>query len=400
MPFLNARKVTKEFLPYTRHSIEKDDVSAVVATLESDFLTTGPIVERYEAAFATATAARNAVACNSGTAALHLAALGLNLKVGEAAVVPAMTFLATANVVRMTQAEVVFADVDPDTGLLSPETLADALTRHSGAQRIRVGFPVHLNGRLCDMAGLAAIADKHGLKLIEDACHALGVDGIGTARYSKAACFSTHPAKAIATGEGGMVATQDADMGAHMRRLRNHGMSRESAGFLNLDLALEDGATNPWYFEMSEIGWNYRLPDILCALGLSQLKKLSRFMARRRQIAALYESLLAPLSPVIRPVSHVRSPHGWHLYAVLVDYATLGITRSRFMAALHKAGIGSQVHYIPLHWQPYYRQRYGHIALAGAEAYYSRCLSIPFFPGMTDDDVHRVVATISKFVQQ
>lgn len=393
--------MTKEFLPYTRHSIEKDDVSAVVATLESDFLTTGPLVERYEAAFATATAARNAVACNSGTAALHLAALGLNLKVGEAAVVPAMTFLATANVVRMAQAEVLFSDVDPDTGLLSPETLADALTRHSGAQGIRVGFPVHLNGQLCDMAGLAAVADQHGIRLIEDACHALGVEGIGSARYSAAACFSTHPAKAIATGEGGMVTTQDTDLGAHMRRLRTHGMSRETSSFLNPDLAVEDGATNPWYFEMSEIGWNYRLPDILCALGLSQLKKLNRFMARRRQIAALYESLLAPLSPVIHPVCRGSdTPHGWHLYVIMVDFAALAITRSRFMAALRGAGIGTQVHYIPLHWQPYYRHRYGDIALPGAEAYYSRCLSIPLFPGMTDDDVHRVVATISKFVQQ
>jgi dTDP-4-amino-4,6-dideoxygalactose transaminase len=247
------------------------------------------------------------------------------------------------------------------------------------------------------MATLADVGKRHELQLIEDACHALGVEGIGATQYSAAACFSTHPVKAIATGEGGVVTTDDAGIAARMRKLRSHGMIRETDTFENLDLAFDDdGLPNPWYYEMREIGWNYRIPDILCALGISQLRKLGRFVSRRRHIAALYERLLAPLAPVIRPTSSANAMHGWHLYALHVDFRSLGTTRARFMKALRAQGVGTQVHYIPLHQQPYYRKRYGDVSLPGAEAYYAQCLSIPMFASMTDADVEYVASTIAK----
>jgi UDP-4-amino-4,6-dideoxy-N-acetyl-beta-L-altrosamine transaminase len=387
----------ERFLPYGRQTIEDDDVAAVAAALREDFLTTGPLVAKFEAVFAEKTGAEHAVACNSGTAALHLSALALDLKAGESAVVPAITFLATANVARMTGAEVVFADVDADTGLLTAETLDAARRRGAGARHaIRAAFPVHLSGRLCDMKALAAAAD--GMALVEDACHALGVHEIGAARYSDAACFSTHPVKTIATGEGGAVTTRDGEMAARMRRLRSHGMMHDVARFEHRDAAFDGETVNPWYYEMPEIGWNYRIPDVLCALGISQLAKLDRFHARRCEIAALYERLLAPLAPAIRPVSQPDEVHGWHLYVVNADFRALGTTRARFMKALRDEGIGTQVHYIPLHWQPYYRRRYGEMSLPGAESYYSRCLSIPLFAGMRDEDVERVVSALTRIV--
>jgi UDP-4-amino-4,6-dideoxy-N-acetyl-beta-L-altrosamine transaminase len=385
------------FLPYGRQTIEDDDLAAVATALQSDFLTTGPLVGRFEIAFAKATGAPNAVACNSGTAALHLAVLALDLAEEQAAVVPAITFLATANVVRMTGAEVIFADVDPDSGLLTAATLADSLSQDAG-RKVHVALPVHLNGQVCDMAALANQAKARDIRLVEDACHALGIPGIGAAKYSTAACFSTHPVKAIATGEGGIVTTSDAGMAERMRKLRSHGMNHDSSRFTERAEGFEGDQANPWYYEMPEIGWNYRMPDVLCALGLSQLHKLDRFAARRREIAACYERLLKRFAPVIRPVSPANAVHGWHLYAVQIDFRALGTTRARVMRALREEGIGTQVHYIPLYKQPYYRERYGQIALPGAEAYYGRCLSIPIFPSMSDGDVERVVSALSRIV--
>jgi UDP-4-amino-4,6-dideoxy-N-acetyl-beta-L-altrosamine transaminase len=389
-------KAPQPFLPYGKQTIEDDDVAAVAEALRADLLTTGPKVEEYEAAFARATGATHAVACNSGTAALHLAMLGLDLKPDQAAVVPAITFVATANVVRMTGAEVVFADVDPDTGLMTPETLRAALdTGVKGAASVKAAVPVHLNGQLCDMSALRTVANDAGVELVEDACHALGVNGVGSNAYSRLACFSTHAVKAIATGEGGVVTTADADLADRMRRLRTHGMQRHADAFENQRLAFDGSTPNPWYYEMSEIGWNYRLPDVLCALGLSQLKKLERFHRRRREITSMYDRLLAPLAPVIRPPRHDSARHGWHLYVILVDFDRLGMTRGQVMAALRMQGIGTQVHYIPVHHQPYYRDRYGAQQLPGADAYYAHCLSLPIYPAMSDDDVQRVVHALA-----
>ncbi len=385
------------FLPYGRQTIEDDDLEIVAAALRAEMLTTGPLVDAFERDFAAATGARHAVACSSGTAALHLAALAIDLGPGDAAIVPSITFVATANMVRATGAEVIFADVDPDTGLLGPGHVAQALARSNG-QRVRAVFPVHLNGQLCDLTAITEVARKHDLTIVEDACHALGLPDVGAVAHGGLACFSTHPVKAIATGEGGIVTAARDEHAIRLRRLRSHGLVREPAEFTNPALAFDVDEPNPWYYEMPEIGWNYRLPDVLCALGISQLRKLGRFQQRRRTIAALYDQLLAPLAPALRPTPR-HQPHGWHLYAVLIDFAMLGTTRARFLAAMREHEIGGQVHYVPVHMQPYYRRRYGDIALPGASAYYARCLSIPFFPTMTDADVQRVAANLAQLTQ-
>jgi UDP-4-amino-4,6-dideoxy-N-acetyl-beta-L-altrosamine transaminase len=386
------------FLPYTRQLVESDDIEAVAKVLRSDFLTTGPMVARFEEEFARRVEAKFAVACSSGTAALHLATMGLGLGPGDIAIVPALTFLATANAVRFTGAEVVFADVDAESGLLTTESLVDAVARVKDG-RIRAVLPVHLGGVVADVAALVPVAEECGMAIVEDACHALGArvrEGpVGGCASSTMAVFSTHPAKAITTGEGGLVTLNDGTLADRLRRLRSHGIDYEPARWLLPDQGLESGVPVPWYYEMAEIGCNYRLTDIACALGLSQLPKLARFIARRSALAARYRQLLEPFAP------HVLPPHvgatlqpGWHLYAVRIDFAALGKTRGQVMRQLRLRGIGSQVHYVPLHMQPYYRQRYGELRLFGAESYYARTLSLPLFPGMADGDVDRVVSAL------
>lgn len=376
-------------LPYGRQTIEDDDIAAVVEALRADFLTTGPRVAAFEAAFAETVGARHAVACSNGTAALHLAMLALDVQPGEVVIAPSITFLATANCARYVGAEVVFADVDPMSGLMTPRTLAEALTR-VGGRRLRAVLPVHLRGDVADLPGLAALAADAGAVLVEDAPHALGTtmtygnvaERAGDARHSAMATFSFHPVKTIATGEGGMVTTNDPALAGRLRTMRSHGMVRP-----------ED--SDPWWYEMPEPGFNYRLPDILCALGLSQLKKLPRFAARRRALAKAYEAALAPLAPVVRVAQ--RPP--WsdpvlHLMCVLIDFQATGMTRRQVVDALRERGVGTQVHYIPVHRQPYYAHRYGPLDLPGAEAWYDRCLSLPLYPGMADGDVGRVVEAL------
>jgi UDP-4-amino-4,6-dideoxy-N-acetyl-beta-L-altrosamine transaminase len=386
-----------EFLPYGRQTIEDDDVAAVVEALKSDYLTTGPRVEAFEAAFAETVGARFAVACSSGTAALHLAMLALDLQPGEAVIAPAVTFVATANCVRYQGAEVVFADVDPDTGLMTPETLDAALGR-LGGRRLAAVLPVHLAGNVVDLPVLRHIAGA--APLVEDACHALGTtmafdnvaEQVGDGRHGAMACFSFHPVKTITTAEGGMVTTNDQRLAERLRLFRSHGIARDPAAF-----RAPPAEPEPWAYEMQALGFNYRLPDLLCALGMSQLAKLGRFTAKRRALAARYRTLLAPLAPVARPVATPRGCEAaWHLFVVLIDFAAAGRTRAEVMGGLAARGIGSQVHYIPVHRQPYYLDRYGALDLPGAEAYYARCLSLPLYPGMRDDDPQRVVTALGE----
>ena len=394
------------FLPYGRHCVEDDDIAAVEAVLRGEFLTTGPAAAAFERALAEAVNTPNAVVCSSGTAALHLAAMCVGLGPGDAAVVPAITFLATANAVRLTGAEVVFADVDPDTGLMGADHMAAAIG-NAGNLRVRAVFPVHFAGQPAPMDEIAALAHTHGIAIVEDACHALGstcetrgeeAAPIGRAEHGGLAAFSFHPVKTIAMGEGGALTGQDRTLLERARRLRNHGTTREPAAFTEHALAFDaDGATNPWHYEMSEPGLNYRASDIHCALGLSQLGKLARFSARRQHLAAVYDACIAGLAPLVRPLSR-RSGcvPAWHLYVALIDFVAAGTSRRRVMEALRAEGIGSQVHYIPLHRQPYYRRRYGEQALPGAMAYFERCLSLPLYPTMVDGDVDRVVRALAR----
>ncbi|MFN3584482.1 UDP-4-amino-4,6-dideoxy-N-acetyl-beta-L-altrosamine transaminase [Phenylobacterium sp.] len=372
-------------LPYGRQTIEDDDITAVAEALKADFLTTGPLVERFELAFAETVGARHAVACANGTAALHLAMLALEVQPGEAVIAPAITFLATANCARYVGAEVVFADVDPASGLMTPDSLSEALTRLEG-RRLRAVLPVHLRGDAVDLPGLEGLARDAGAVLVEDAPHALGTamrfgnvtEMVGDVRHSAMATFSFHPVKTIATGEGGMVTTNDDRLAERLRTMRSHGMVRPQG-------------REPWWYEMPEPGFNYRLPDVLCALGLSQLAKLPRFAARRRLLAARYREVLAPLAPAVRPAAQPPwSDPVLHLMTVLIDFEAVGRTRLEVVEALRARGVGSQVHYIPVNRQPYYRERYGELVLPGAEAWYARCLSLPLYPGMEDADVGRV----------
>jgi UDP-4-amino-4,6-dideoxy-N-acetyl-beta-L-altrosamine transaminase len=392
------------YLPYGRQVIEADDLAAVTQALQADFLTTGPTVAAFEAAFAKAVGAPHAIACSNGTAALHLAMMALKLRPGEACIVPAITFLATANCVRYQGGEVIFADVDPDTGLMTPQGLSQAIDQVKG-RTLRAVLPVHFGGNPAPLPAIQALAEAAGAVVIEDACHGLGTrmdfgsgsEKIGDCRRSAMATFSFHPVKTIACGEGGMVTTQDSVLAERLARLRSHGMVRSPDRFIQTSMAKDEGGLiNPWYYEMPELGYNYRLPDILCALGLSQLSKLDRFCQRRRSLAAIYRQHMLALAPWVHLIAPPPgSDPALHLMVALIDFEGLGTSRAKLIETLSRSGIGTQVHYVPLHHQPYYRARYGQIHLPGADRFYSRCLSLPLFAAMTDEDPIRVVRALA-----
>ncbi len=392
------------FLPYGRHCIDDDDIAAVVEVLRSGWLTTGPQVEAFEAELKGRVGAKYAIACSSGTAALHLAALALGLGVGDRVIVPTLTFLASANAPHLAGAEIVFADVDRDTALLTPASLEAAFRRAGGP--VRAVVAVHMNGQCCDMSALAQVASRHGAAIIEDGCHALGTnyasdDGrteIGACRHSAVTCFSFHPVKTVAMGEGGAVTTNDAQLQEKLSLLRNHGIVRDPAKFTALDQAFdENGDAHPWYYEMQQPSYNYRVSDINCALGLSQLHKLNDFSQKRRALVATYDARFAAFPEAVQTVR--REPYCdavWHLYVLLIDWRRLNTNRGDVIRFLGKKGVGAQVHYLPVHRQPYYRQRYGELNLSGADNYYERALSIPLYPALRDGDLDRVVDALAQ----
>lgn len=400
-------------IPYGRQDINEADIAAVAAVMRGELLTTGPQVDALEEDLRTVTHAPYVVACSNGTAALHLAALAAGIGEGDYAIVPSVTFLATANAIRLAGGEVWFADVDPGTGLLGAEHLECAIgqaARQWPRRRLRAIVPVHLNGQACDVKSLASLAAPHGAMVIEDACHAFGgmqylagerldidVDlPVGACRHADFATFSFHPVKAIAMGEGGAIATRDLALASRMKRLRSHGMERDPSRHELREQAFdESGRPNPWYYEMPEVGLNYRAPDILCALARSQLLRLPTFVGHRAALAERYRAALyaspAPAKPL--PVVSYGRP-SWHLAVALVDFAAAGTQRSEVMRRLRGSGYGSQVHYLPVHRQPYYIRRYGVLNLPGADAYYARCLSLPFHMGVGVEEADRVVAAL------
>ena len=383
---------SQTFLPYGRQTIEDDDLAAVADVLRGDFLTTGPAVAAFENAFAAQTGAFHAVAVSSGTAALHLATLALDLGPGDTVAVPAITFVATANAARFAGAEIVFTDIDPETGLMGADNLSTARERAPNGG-VNAVYPVHLNGQPCDMEAIQAAAGDAAI--VEDACHALGGSlygrNVGDGHYADITMFSLHPVKAVAMGEGGVLTTNDAALATRLREFRNHGLVTDPSRFRNEDAAFDaSGAANPWYYELHEPGLNYRASDIHCALGRSQLTKLRRFIERRRTLADRYDAALADCAPALRPAQRIAwGESGWHLYPVLIAFDEIGIDRAALMANLRARGIGTQVHYIPVHQQPYYVDRYGATELPGAERYYARCLSLPMIPAMYVCDVDR-----------
>ncbi len=361
-------------IPYGRQRIDEADVEAVAEALRSDWLTTGPRVPRFEQAVAEFCGAGFGVAVSSGTAALHCAMHALGVGPGDEVIVPTLTFAATANCVRYAGATPVFADVDPGTLLLQPSEIERLAT-----PRTRAVIAVDYAGQPCDYDALRLACDARGLALVADACHSLGAElrGRRAAALPDLAVLSFHPVKHIATGEGGMVLGRDPEMEKRLRRFRNHGIDTEFR-------QREERGT--WRYDMVELGMNYRITDIQCALGLSQLSKLPGFLARRREIAARYDEAFAgtPVSPLEKAPNAL---HAYHLYVVRVP------RRDQVFSALRAAGIGVNVHYWPVHLHPYYRQTLGTGPglCPAAEAAAEAILTLPLHPGLTDGDLGRVV---------
>ncbi len=382
--------VRKTMLPYGRQSISEEDIQAVVDVLRSDWLTTGPKVAEFEEAVAAWVGAKYAVAFSSGTAALHGAAFAAGLKPGDEAITSPLTFAATANCVLYQGARPVFADVSPDTLNLDPDRFAERITPGT-----RAVLPVDYAGHPADFDPILALAERHGLTVIEDACHALGAEyrGRRTGSIAHMSVFSFHPVKHVATGEGGMVTTNRADLTESLRRFRNHGISSD---------ARQRHASGQWHYEMVLLGFNYRLTDVACALGLSQLKKLEANLARRRQIAARYTAAFRSLRAVVLPSARPNVNPAWHLYPIRVNPALLNTDRAHVFRALRAENIGVNVHYIPVHMHPYYRERFGYKGgeYPVAEAAYEQLISLPMFHGMTDEDVQDVIDALTKVMNQ
>lgn len=395
-----------ELLSYGRQSIDDTDVEAVVRVLRSDFLTSGPEVEAFEREFADFVAAKHAIAVCNATAALHLAMLVAGVEEGDRVITSPITFLASANCAAYVGARPDFCDIDAlsynvDPGKLKTEWRDDT----------KAVVAVDYAGQAADMPAVAEIARERGAVVIEDASHAVGgkfthcgkIWQIGGHPWADITVFSFHPVKTMTTGEGGMLVTDNEEFAVRARLLRNHGIERDPARFSGADLGSQTSEHGSWYYEMQELGYNYRITDLQCALGRSQLKRVPDFVQRRREIVARYNSAFADLAYVTTP--QLRHPGdaahtSWHLYTLQIDFAALRQNRAQVMAELRERGVGTQVLYIPVHLQPWYRQTYGYTAgqFPIAEGFYSRCLSIPLYPSLTDNDVEGVIKAVREVV--
>jgi UDP-4-amino-4,6-dideoxy-N-acetyl-beta-L-altrosamine transaminase len=379
-------------IPYGRQHITQADIDAVVEVLRSDFLTQGPAVPRFEQAVAGYCGAAHAVAVNSATSALHIACLALDLGPGDLLWTSPITFVASANCALYCGADVDFVDIDPRTYNLCPEALAQKLAAAEQAGRLpKIVVPVHLTGQSCDMAAIHALSQRYGFRIIEDASHAIGGryrdQPVGNCRYSDITVFSFHPVKIITTAEGGMALTNDAELAARLEMLRSHGITRDAEKMTRAP----DG---PWYYEQQLLGFNYRLTDLQAALGLSQMARLDDYVARRHEIAARYDELLAEL-PVVTPWQHPDGYSAFHLYVIRVEDGGHKELRRQVFDGLRERDIGANVHYIPVHTQPYYQQLgFAPGDFPVAEAYYAEAISLPMYPTMSEADQDRVVAAL------
>lgn len=378
--------VRPTLLPYGRQSIDEDDIEAVVEVLRSDWLTTGPKVAEFEEAFAARVGAAYAVSFTSGTAALHGAAFTAGLGAEDEAITSPLTFAATANCVLYQGARPVFADVCGDTLNLDAELVRKRITG-----RTRVILPVDYAGHPADLDLIIEIAREHRLVVIEDACHALGAEyrGRSVGSIADMTVFSFHPVKHITTGEGGMVTTNNPEYAETLRRFRNQGISSD---------ARQRQSAGQWHYEMVLLGFNYRLTDMSCALGLSQLRKLDGNLARRREIAGRYTDAFRAIPGVIPPAVREGVNPAWHLYTIRIDSMKLAADRGQIFRALRAENIGVNVHYIPVHLHPYYRERFGYKGreFPVAEGAYERLISLPMFHGMSDQDVNDVICAVTK----
>jgi perosamine synthetase len=382
--------VRKTLLPYAHQSIDEHDIQAVVDVLRSDWLTTGPKADEFEEAFAAQVGAKFAIAFSSGTAALHGAVFAAGLKPGDEAITSPMTFAATANCILYQGARPVFADVCPDTLNLDPEKATARVT-----SRTRAILPVDYAGHPADLDQILALAERHGLIVVEDACHALGAEyrGRRTGSIAHMSVFSLHPVKHITTAEGGMVTTERPDFAETLRRFRNHGISSDGH---------QRQKQGEWHYDMAFLGFNYRLTDLACALGLSQLRRLDANLARRREIAARYSDAFRKVRGVQRMTVRPDVNPAWHLYPIRLDPAELVAGRDRFFRALRAENIGVNVHYIPVHLHSYYRGQFGYRSgeYPIAEQAYEQLISLPMFPSMSNEDVEDVIAAVEKVVEK
>ncbi len=381
-----------DFIPYGRQSITEADIAAVVDVLKSDFLTQGPVVPRFEDAVAAVSDANHAIAVNSATSALHIACMALDVGPGDRVWTSPITFVASSNAALYCGAQVDFVDVDERSYNMCPVRLAEKLDQAAANGTLpKVIIPVHLTGQSCDMAAIHAAASKHGVRIIEDASHAIGGsykgEPVGNCRYSDIAVFSFHPVKIVTTGEGGMALTNDRELAKRLQLDRSHGITRDA------DVMQADDP-GPWYYEQHRLGYNYRMTDINAALGLSQMDRLAEFIERRREISRVYDEAFANL-PVTTPWQHPDSASAWHLYVIRVAAEK----HRGVFDALREAGISVNLHYIPVYLQPYYRElgfAPGHCP--NAESYYAEAISIPMFPTISPEQQQRVIDEVTKAV--
>jgi len=378
-------------IPYGRQDVSEDDIDAVLRVLKSDFLTQGPTVPAFEEATAKYVEAARGVAVSSATAALHIACQALDLGPGDVLWTSPITFVASANAARYCGADVDFVDIDPDTFNMCPDALRLKLRDAAEVGRLpKIIMPVHMAGQSCDMARIGALAKEYGIRVVEDASHAIGGTyrgtPVGACEYSDIAVFSFHPVKIVTSGEGGMAMTNDHALADRMARLRSHGVTRD-AGIMT------HASEGPWYYQQLELGFNYRMTDIQAALGQSQLARIDAFVDRRHHIAARYDRALAHL-PVHLPGREQEARSAFHLYVIRLKQSE---RRTDVFGALRAAGIGVNVHYIPVHLQPYYRSLgFTDGDFPQAERYYRSAVSIPMFPGLSDDDQDVVIQALTE----